>query len=123
MYKLSRRSIRRLQGVRPELVSVVELAIKITPVDFAVLEGVRTMKRQRKLVAAGASKTINSLHLDGRAVDLGAYVAGEVRWDWPLYYQISHAMKAAANELGIYIAWGGDWESFRDGPHFELDGN
>jgi len=119
-FRLSTRSRARLQGVHNDLVRVVERAIEITEVDFVVLEGLRAKARQRELVAAGASRTMNSRHLDGKAVDLGAWVAGEVRWDWPLYHQIAKAMKQAAAELGVAITWGGDWKSFKDGPHWEL---
>jgi peptidoglycan L-alanyl-D-glutamate endopeptidase CwlK len=120
MYKLSQRSKDRLKGVHPDLVKVVEHAIEITTVDFAVLEGLRTPERQKVLKDAGASQTLNSRHITGHAVDLGAWVDGEVRWDWPLYNQISKAMKAAAAELSIPIEWGGDWRTFKDGPHFQL---
>lgn len=120
-YKLSRRSLERLQKIHPDLVSVVMRAIQLTEVDFGVTEGVRTIEKQREYVAKGASKTMNSRHLTGHAVDLVAYVGAEVRWDWPLYHKISAAMKSAAKELGVAIVWGGDWASFADGPHFELD--
>lgn len=120
-YKLGPRSIARLKGVHEDLVKVVERAIQITHVDFTVLEGLRDPMRQRKLVEAGASQTMNSRHLTGHAVDLGAWVDEEVRWDWPLYYKIADAMKAAAAELNVPITWGGDWRTFKDGPHFELD--
>lgn len=120
MFKLSQRSKDRLKGVHPDLVKVVEHAIEITTVDFAVLEGLRTPERQKVLMEAGASQTLNSRHITGHAVDLGAWVDGEVRWDWPLYSQIAKAMKAAAAELNIPIEWGGDWRTFKDGPHFQL---
>lgn len=120
MFKLSQRSKDRLQGVHPDLVKVVEHAIEITTVDFAVLEGLRTPERQKVLKEAGASQTLNSRHITGHAVDLGAWVDGEVRWDWPLYSQIAKAMKAAAAELNIPIEWGGDWSRFKDGPHWQL---
>ena len=120
-FKLSARSLSKLEGVHPDLVKVVRLAIELTEVDFGVTEGLRTVDRQRELVAKGASKTMNSRHITGHAVDLVAYVGREVRWDWPLYHKISAAMKQAANALGVQIVWGGDWKSFRDGPHFELD--
>ncbi|MGP1395411.1 MAG: M15 family metallopeptidase [Inquilinaceae bacterium] len=119
-FALGARSRRRLAGVHPDLVAVVEAAIRITPVDFGVLEGVRSLTRQKALVAAGASRTLRSRHLTGHAVDLGAWVGGTFRWDWPLYPPIARAMKAAAEDLGVPIAWGGDWKRFRDGPHFEL---
>lgn len=120
MYKLSNRSLRRLQGIHPDLKRVVKRAIKLTEVDFTVLEGLRTLRRQRLLVEKGASRTMRSRHLTGHAVDLGAYVAGQVRWDWPLYYKIADAMKLAAKKEGVNIEWGGDWKSFKDGPHYQL---
>ena len=120
-FKLSRRSLERMQRVHPDLVKVVMLAIELTEVDFGVTEGMRTIERQRELFAKGASKTMNSRHLTGHAVDLVAYIGSEVRWDWPLYHKIADAMKRAANSLGVPIVWGGDWKSFKDGPHFELD--
>jgi peptidoglycan L-alanyl-D-glutamate endopeptidase CwlK len=80
----------------------------------------RTVERQRQLVAAGASQTMNSRHLTGHAVDLAALVAGGVRWDWPLYTALGAAVKRAAVEEQVAITWGGDWK-MRDGPHFELE--
>lgn len=103
------------------MVEVVKLALKLSEVDFAVLEGLRTPARQQELFDAGASKTLNSRHLTGHAVDLGAYVNGKIRWDWPLYHKIAEAMKAAALVRGVDIVWGGDWRTFKDGPHFELN--
>ncbi len=120
MYRLSERSRDRLEGVHSRLVNVVEEAILLTEVDFTVLEGLRTVERQQELYAAGASRTMNSYHLTGHAVDLGAYVGGTVRWDWPLYHQIAWAMKTAARHQNTPIVWGGDWETFKDGPHFQL---
>ena len=121
MYSLGPQSKMRLKGVHPDLVKVVERAIQISTVDFTVLEGLRSLERQQTLVASGASQTLNSRHITGHAVDLGAWVDNQVDWSWPLYHQIANAMKAAATELGIPIVWGGDWKTFKDGPHFELD--
>lgn len=121
MNRLSIRSRARLKGVHPGLVAVVERAILLSPVDFMVTEGVRTAERQAALVKAGASRTMRSRHLTGHAVDVAALVDGAVRWDWPLYGQIAGAFKQAATDLGVALVWGGDWRSFRDGPHFELD--
>ena len=130
MFRLGKRSLIRLGGVHPDLKAVVKLAITMTMIDFTVIEGVRLQERQIELFAAGATSTMNSRHIvkkeedggDGfaHAVDLVAYVGGEVRWDWPLYDKIANAMKLAAVELGIKIEWGGDWRSFKDGPHFQL---
>jgi len=119
-YVLGKRSKQHLEGLHADLVAVVELAITKTSIDFTVLEGMRTVERQRELVAKGASTTMNSRHLDGHAVDLGAYVDGTVRWDWPLYHKIADAMKEAALELKVDMDWGGDWKSFPDGPHYQL---
>lgn len=119
-FVLGNRSRANLQGVHPDLVRVVERAIKITKVDFTVIEGLRSPSRQAELVKAGASRTSNSRHLTGHAVDVAAYVGGEIRWDWPLYPQIAEAFKQAAKEEGVALVWGGDWPRLRDGPHFEL---
>ncbi|BCL69825.1 hypothetical protein TUMSATVNIG1_17800 [Vibrio nigripulchritudo] len=119
-YRLGKRSRQHLVGVHSDLVRVVERAINITSVDFTVLEGLRTIERQRRLLSSGSSTTLRSRHLTGHAVDLGAWVDGTVDWSWPLYYKIADAMKQAAEELRIPIEWGGDWRTFKDGPHFQL---
>ena len=120
MFKLSQRSLDRLKGVHPDLVKIVQRAIQLTEIDFVVTEGLRTVERQRELVKAGASKTMRSRHITGHAIDVAALVAGKVRWDWPLYDKISKAFKQAAAELKVTVEWGGDWVSFKDGPHFQL---
>ena len=119
-FVLSMRSRRRMTGVHTDLVRLVEHAIGISTVDFLVLEGLRTPEKQQALLAAGASRTLRSRHLTGHAVDLGALVKGELRWDWPLYHQIAAAMKNAARQLNVPVEWGGDWRTFKDGPHFQL---
>lgn len=118
---LNPRSEKNLTGVHPRLVAVVRRAAEITEIDFIVTEGVRLLARQKELYAKGASQTMNSKHLTGHAVDLAALIGTEVRWDWPLYAKLAKAMKAAAQELGVTITWGGDWRSFKDGPHFEIN--
>lgn len=125
MFKLSKRSQNKLVGVHPDLVRVVERAIQLTTIDFMVTCGVRTLAEQKVLVAQGASKTMNSRHIPGKdgyskAVDLAAMIGSDVRWDWPLYSKLADAMKAAAAELKVPIEWGGDWKTFKDGPHFQL---
>lgn len=117
-YALGLRSKQNLSGVNRDLVSVVELAIKLTSQDFMVIEGIRNINRQRELVAAGKSKTMNSRHLTGHAVDLCPY---PVDWeDADKFLAISVAMKEAAEQLDIPIEWGGDWKNGWDKPHFEL---
>ena len=120
MYSLGVRSKARLKGVHPDLVKVVEKAIQLTTVDFTVLEGVRDPIRQKKLVESGASQTMNSRHLTGHAVDLGAWVDDQVDWSWPLYHKINAAMQEASKLVGVPVEWGGNWTKFKDGPHFQL---
>lgn len=117
---LNSRSIERLKGVHPDLVKIINKAAEITDVDFIVTEGLRTPARQKQLVAAGASKTMKSRHITGHAVDLAVTVGGKVRWDWPLYNKLAAVVKKAAAEVKVPIEWGGDWKTFKDGPHFQL---
>jgi peptidoglycan L-alanyl-D-glutamate endopeptidase CwlK len=118
-YKLGTRSLQNLSGVHPDLVAVVKRAIEITRVDFTVIEGIRNISRQRELYKAGKSTTMNSRHITGHAVDM---VPWPVDWnDLERFEVMSEAMKSAAEELEIPIVWGGDWKSFYDAPHFELD--
>lgn len=119
-FYLSKRSKDALRGVHPDLARLVHRAIQLTRVDFVVTEGLRTIERQKKLKEAGATRTMASRHLTGHAVDVAALVGREVRWDWPLYEPIAEAFKQASRELRIPIEWGGDWVTFRDGPHFQL---
>ncbi|MBC7198146.1 MAG: M15 family metallopeptidase [Pseudomonas balearica] len=147
MFNLSSRSEQRLSEVHPDLQKVVRLAIRRSKIDFTVLEGLRSATRQKQLVAQGKSKTLDGRHITGHAVDLGAYVGGQVSWNWEHYYTIAEAMRDAAVELGVPIVWGGVWDkrlnllhdtkkavadyvqsrkvvgrdAFIDGPHFELD--
>lgn len=149
-YKFSPRSLKNLVGVHPALVQVVTETLAQSPIDFVVLEGVRTVERQAELVASKASQTMASRHLRGsdgfgHAVDLGAWV-GEVRWDMGLYYQIAATVQKVSRYTAIPIRWGGCWvrldtatktpaqlvaeyvasrklankKAFIDGPHFEL---
>jgi len=110
-------SERYLQGVHPDLVKVVRKARETCP--FRVTEGVRSLARQKQLVAAGKSQTLKSRHLTGHAVDL-VNISGTYKPESEMT-AISVAMKAAANELGVKLVWGGDWTSFQDTPHFELE--
>jgi len=119
-FNLGSRSIKRLKGVHPDLVKIVKRAIKISECDFTILEGLRTRKRQRYLVRIGASRTMRSRHLTGHAVDCGAWIKGRVSWEWRYYYKIADAMMQAAEDVGVPVEWGGNWRSFKDGPHFQL---
>lgn len=145
-FQLGTRSLQRLSGVHPDLVRVVKRAIELTPVDFAVTEGVRTLATQRKYVAEGKSQTMKSRHLTGHAVDVALFIGGKPQWALQLYIDLAHVFGQAADELGIPIVWGGCWvpvngagdledelaayvarkkkaneRPFIDGPHFQLD--
>ncbi|CNI36644.1 putative phagelysin [Yersinia rohdei] len=119
-FTLGKASENNLIGVHPDLVKVVRRALELTPIDFKVIEGRRTLERQRELVKAGASQTLNSRHLTGHAVDIVPLPDGKVSWEWKYFYPLAEAMKQAAAELGIAVEWGGNWTTFKDGPHFQL---
>jgi len=108
-FSLSSRSKKNLEGVNPDLVAVVKGAILLTKVDFGVIEGVRTLARQKELVQSGASQTMKSRHLTGDAVDLMCYVGSRGSWELNLYDDIADAMKEAAIEQGVGICWGAAW--------------
>lgn len=136
-FKLGATSLSRLKGVHPDLVKVVKRAIELTPIDFTVLEGLRTKERQAALVAKGASKTMNSYHITGHAVDIAPLVDGKVTWDWKYYFPMAEAVRQAAKELNVRVKWGGSWtylndavgalgqsmlsKTFPDGPHIQID--
>lgn len=120
--KWSQRSLGNLKGIHPDLRRVMDRALQESPLDFIVIEGLRTEERQRQLVQQGASRTMNSRHITGHAVDLLPIGPdGRAAFDWPLYHKLAPAVKKAAEAEGVKIVWGGDWKSFKDGPHFELD--
>ncbi len=127
-YVLGNRSKRNLENVHPQLIEVVKLAINKTKQDFTVVEGLRSLEKQQEYVAKGASKTMNSKHLaqkDGysHAVDLYPYYDGsvQVHAPWQKWKDISEAMKESAHELDVQIIWGGDWKSFVDAPHYQIE--
>jgi len=147
-FRLSERSMSTLQGVDEQLVATVKLAILTTKIDFGVICGIRTMEEQRVLVEKGASKTMRSKHLDGKAVDLMAYIGSRGSWELNLYDDLADAMQEAAVETGAILRWGAAWHipdirqwngtmedamneyvdlrrsegkrPFIDGPHFEI---
>jgi peptidoglycan L-alanyl-D-glutamate endopeptidase CwlK len=149
-FKLSRRSLDRLEGVDERLQAVAKLAITLTKTDFGIphLGGLRTMEQQRQLVDKGASQTMKSKHLEGIAIDTVAYVGSRVSWELNLYDDIADAIKEAAVIVGVPIRWGAAWHiddirkwegtmeeamnayidlrrsqgkrPFIDGPHFEI---
>jgi peptidoglycan L-alanyl-D-glutamate endopeptidase CwlK len=147
-FKLSQRSLDKLEGVHPDMVKCVKSAIEYTKVDFGVICGMRTEEEQKELVAKGASKTMRSKHLTGHAVDLMASLGSRASWELNLYDDIADAMAQASKEHNVPIKWGAAWSigniaqwnsgmegamnsyidlrrregkrPFIDGPHFEL---
>lgn len=125
----SERSLKSMSGIHSDLRRVLDRALQESPLDFVVTEGLRTIERQRELVRIGASKTLNSRHLTGHAVDLYAWV--DLNTDGKIIFEemanprlmttIANAIKAAAQKENVPIVWGGDWRTFKDMPHFELD--
>lgn len=122
---LSQKSLTKLEGAHPDLVRVIKRAALISHIDFTVLEVLRTVGRQKELVAKGASKTMKSRHLPGadgksRAVDIAPMDGGQISWAWPMYHALAPIIKQAARDEGVPIEWGGDWRTFKDGPHWQL---
>lgn len=115
---LSPRSLKALEGVHPDLVRLVHRVAEIGP-PFVITEGLRSKERQAQLKRAGKSKTLNSRHITGHAVDFVAVVDGEISYDDRHMRPVADAFKAAADELGIKITRGIDWGW--DSPHIELD--
>lgn len=150
-FKFGLSSQKEMQGVDRRLVQVAHRALELTTQDFVFFDGLRTLKEQQALVAQGMSKTMQSKHLEGLAMDLVPYHNGGARWDWNLIYPVVHAVDQAATEQGVahLITWGGAWDrklsdfggsperieaevrayasrhagkDFLDGPHFEIQG-
>lgn len=120
-FVFGQRSEQCLQSVHPDLSRLARRALEYSTVDFGITEGLRTRLRQQELVKDGKSTTLNSRHLTGHAIDVAAFIAGKLTWEFRHYVEISRAFKAASAELNIPIVWGGDWKTFKDGVHFELD--
>ncbi len=108
-YKLSKRSLKNLEGVHPKMIEVVQHAISVSKVDFAVIEGLRTLERQKELYARGASQTMKSKHLTGKAVDLMAFIGTRGSWELNLYDDIADAMRQGAIKAKVHIRWGAAW--------------
>ena len=121
MYKFSKRSLDNLKGVDERLVKLMEEVLSISPYDFGITEGLRTIEKQKEYVRTGKSQTMNSYDLKGKAVDIVVYKDGEVTWDLKYYKEIANIVKETATEKGLKITWGGDWKTLVDGPHFQLE--
>ena len=123
MFFFGPKSKERLNGVHPDLVRVIEEAIKGSPYDFSITQGLRTLEQQQALFNAGKSQTMRSRHLSGHAVDIAVIDNGTVTWDFDKYKVVADHIKDVAKLNDVPINWGGDWVTFKDGPHFELNKN
>jgi len=113
-------SLAKLQGVHPDLVEIVHKADDLTELPFIITEGLRTVERQKMLVAKHLSQTMRSRHLTGHAVDFAPLINGQVTWKTPAFLPIITAFKTAGLELGTPIESGSDWHTFKDYPHIQL---
>lgn len=120
MFNFGERSLKNLENVHPDLVKVMKESIKDSPLDFAIIEGVRSKERQVQLYNEGKSKTLLGRHIEGMAIDLMVYVNGKGTWEFKYYTTVAEHIEKKAKELGIDITWGGRWRSIVDGPHYEL---
>lgn len=125
-FRFSQRSEGNLNGVNPNLVKVIRRALELTPVDFIVIEGMRTQARQKELVATGKSQTMNSRHLTGNAVDI---IPVNTTWNIEEFKPLLKAVKQAADEQGLKLRFGINWKDdpflpietrFIDATHIEI---
>lgn len=119
-HTLTARDKANLRGVHADLVKVVYRLAEITTIPFRVNEGLRSVAQQKENVAKGVSKTMNSRHLTGHAIDLIPMVGGKPTFAWPVYFQFEPLVLQAAKDVGVPIEWGGRWKGLKDGPHWQL---
>lgn len=120
-YNFGLTSKAKLSSVHKDLQKVFYAAITNSPYDFSITEGLRSLDRQKELVAAGKSKTLNSRHLTGHAVDFCILIEGKASWEVAKYKEVANHIKATAKELNIPVVCGVDWKGFVDAVHIELD--
>lgn len=120
-------SIERLKGIHPDLRKLADAVLQAAPWPIRVTEGLRTLERQKQLVAIKASKTMNSRHLTGHAIDVVPYIdldrdgkiETEELYNKELFRQLIPIAKDCAEKLGTEMVWGYDWGW--DMPHWELN--
>jgi peptidoglycan L-alanyl-D-glutamate endopeptidase CwlK len=110
MFDLDAKSSGKLGSVKQELQLVVNKSTKLYDGKFAVYDALRTLAKQKSLVASGASKTMDSRHLTGHAVDIVPIIDGQLKWDWPELYKIAECIREAAIECKYQVRWGGCWD-------------
>ena len=125
--KLNERSLNNLKGVHPALINVVQktadLMGELPNYSFVITQGLRTLEQQKQLLKEKKTTTLKSKHLTGHAVDIAVFIDGKLTWDLKEYKKVADLFKEAGKELNVDIEWGGDWVSFKDGPHFQIDPN
>lgn len=92
--------------------------------DISILCGHRGEEEQNKAFNDGKSKVRFPFSKHNKtpslAVDIAPYNNG-INWnDLEAFKNLGELVKKKANELNINIAWGGDWKTFKDMPHFEI---
>ena len=125
MFRFSKRSISNLERVHKQLATLAEEVLKISPFDFAITSGYRTLAQQQEMFAKKVSKCDGvrriSKHQEGKAIDIMVYdEEGKGTWEEKYYLQMAGVFKAVAKRLNIKIRCGVDFEKFFDGPHIEL---
>ena len=122
-HSFSKRSMLALAGVKADVKELAYLALKKTTVDFVVVEGLRTIETQKEYVAKGVSKTMNSKHLTGDAIDFYPFYDGKLQLNAPAkkFKAVADAFKEAAKEMKLVIEWGGDWKNGWDKPHIQVN--
>lgn len=119
-YKWGKRSLRNLQGIHPDLRAVCDRAIRISEQDMTVIEGLRTVERQRELLRKGFSKTMRSRHLTGHAVDIVPYpIAHRLSYPQHIWDMLAEAMFRSSDELNVPVEWGYKKWGW-DHPHWQL---
>lgn len=121
MFVFSKNSTTKLTGVSPPLIAIAFRALYLSPHDFGITCGVRTIAEQLKLLDDGKTTTLKSYHMEGLAVDFAVWIDGKITWDFDYYRDVAESFKRAADEYGYKITWGGDWKTFIDGPHIQLE--
>ena len=118
IWKFGTRSEQNLYNVHPNLARVVRRALKFANKDFGVIDGLRSIEVQRSHVMSRKSRTMNSRHLHGCAVDLAVYVDGKIVWEpEDVYEELARTMFQAAHVEGLVIEWGGHFGRFEQGRY------
>lgn len=95
--------------MHPDLVLLSDHVLMLSEYDLVILDGLRTQEQQEALYKAGATRTRESKHLTGDALDFGVLVDGKLRWDWPLYDKLAETVYRASKHTGVHVVWGGAW--------------